>query len=135
MTGEHPSIHPLVLEHFLNPRNVGDLSEANAVGEVGSASCGDVMRLSLKIVQGKIERAAFRTYGCGTAIAVSSVLTELLIGRTIEDARAISHRQIAEALGGLPAIKSHCPVLAEEALHAALADYHKRTKPDQPPSA
>ena len=128
---DHSIASATILDHFYNPRNVGDLEEANAVGEVGSASCGDVMRLSLKIAGGKIVAARFRTYGCGTAIASSSVLTELISGRTLEDAARVSHGDISRALGGVPAVKSHCPVLAEEALKAALADFRQREKRGQ----
>lgn len=130
---DHSIASAMILDHFYNPRNVGDLEEADAVGEVGSASCGDVMRLSLKIAGGKIVAARFRTYGCGTAIASSSVLTELISGRTIEEASRVSHADISRALGGIPAVKSHCPVLAEEALKAALADFRWREQRSQSP--
>ncbi len=119
-------MHPAVLEHFLNPRNVGDLPEADGVGEVGAVSCGDVMRISIKVRDGRIAEARFRTFGCGTAIAASSVATELLKGRTVEAALKLSNEEVSAALGGLPAAKSHCPVLAEEAVKAAVEDYLKR---------
>ncbi len=119
---------PAVMDHFLNPRNVGDIVDADGVGEVGAVSCGDVMRISIKVRDGRITEARFRTFGCGTAIAASSVATELLQGRTIEDALKLTNEQVSAALGGLPAAKSHCPVLAEEAVKAAVEDYLKRRK-------
>ena len=118
--------HDLVMDHFLNPRNVGDLPWADGVGEVGAVSCGDVMRISIRVREGKITEARFRTFGCGTAIAASSVTTELVKGRTVEEALKFSNEEVSAALGGLPAAKSHCPVLAEEAVKAAVEDYLKR---------
>ena len=116
----------LVMDHFLNPRNVGDLPGADGVGEVGAVSCGDVMRVSIIVREGKIAEARFRTFGCGTAIAASSVTTELVKGRTVEEALKFSNEEVSAALGGLPAAKSHCPVLAEEAVKAAVEDYLKK---------
>lgn len=115
-----------VLDYFLNPRNVGDVENADGVGEVGAVACGDIMRISLKIRAGRIEEARFRAYGCGSAIASSSMATELIQGRSVEQARQFSSQEVAEALGGLPASKIHCTVLAEEAVKAALADYQRR---------
>ena len=123
--GHNPSA---VLDHFLNARNVGDLPDADGVGEVGAVECGDVMRISIKVRDGRIAEARFRAYGCGTAIACASATTELLRGRTVEDARQLTNDQVAKALGGLPAAKAHCPVLAEEAVKAAVADYLRRRK-------
>lgn len=126
---DHGHDSPLVLDHFLNPRNVGDLPDADGVGEVGAVACGDVMRISIKVQGGQVIEARFRTFGCGTAIAASSVATELIKGRTIEQAKTFSGGEVSAALGGLPAAKAHCPVLAEEAVKAAVADYLRRAKP------
>jgi nitrogen fixation NifU-like protein len=115
-----------VMDHFLNPRNLGDLSDADGVGEVGAAACGDIMKISLKIKDGRIEDARFKTFGCGSAIASSSMATELIKGRTVEEAMSFSNQEVVNALGGLPPVKIHCSVLAEEALKAALEDYLKR---------
>ena len=115
-----------VMDHFMNPRNMGDLKEADGVGEVGAAACGDIMKISLKIKDGKIEDARFKTFGCGSAIASSSMATELIKGRTIDEAMSFSNQEVVDALGGLPPVKIHCSVLAEEALKAALEDYLKK---------
>jgi nitrogen fixation NifU-like protein len=115
-----------VMDHFMNPRNMGDLKDADGVGEVGAAACGDIMKISLKIKDGKIEDARFKTFGCGSAIASSSMATELIKGRTIGEAMSFSNQEVVDALGGLPPVKIHCSVLAEEALKAALEDYLKK---------
>jgi nitrogen fixation protein NifU and related proteins len=115
-----------VMDHFLNPRNMGDIKDADGVGEVGAAACGDIMKISLRIKEGRIEDARFKTFGCGSAIASSSMATELIKGRTIEEALKFSNQEVVDALGGLPPVKIHCSVLAEEALKAALEDYVKR---------
>jgi nitrogen fixation NifU-like protein len=115
-----------VMEHFMNPRNMGDLKDADGVGEVGAAACGDIMKISLKIKDGKIEDARFKTFGCGSAIASSSMATELIKGRSIDEAMNFSNQEVVDALGGLPPVKIHCSVLAEEALKAALEDYLKK---------
>jgi nitrogen fixation NifU-like protein len=115
-----------VMDHFMNPRNMGDLKDADGVGEVGAAACGDIMKISLKIKDGKIEDARFKTFGCGSAIASSSMATELIKGRSIEEAMTFSNQEVVNALGGLPPVKIHCSVLAEEALKAALEDYMKK---------
>ena len=115
-----------VMEHFMNPRNMGDLKDADGVGEVGAAACGDIMKISLKIKDGKIEDARFKTFGCGSAIASSSMATELIKGRSIDEAMNFSNQEVVDALGGLPPVKIHCSVLAEEALKAALEDYMKK---------
>lgn len=110
----------------MNPRNMGDLKDADGIGEVGAAACGDIMKISLKIKDGKIEDARFKTFGCGSAIASSSMATELIKGRSLEEAMTFSNQEVVDALGGLPPVKIHCSVLAEEALKAALEDYLKK---------
>ena len=126
MSDTYTLYNPTVMEHFMNPRNMGDLKDADGVGEVGAAACGDIMKISLKIKNGKIEDARFKTFGCGSAIASSSMATELIKGRTIDEALKFSNQEVVDALGGLPPVKIHCSVLAEEALKAALEDYVKR---------
>jgi len=118
--------NPTVLDHFLNPRNVGDVPEPDARGQAGEPACGDTMRLSLRIKNGKIVDARFRTLGCAAAIASSSMATELLKGRTLGEARHFSNQEIVAALGGLPPAKIQCSVLAAQALRAALEDYENR---------
>ncbi len=115
-----------VMEHFANPRNVGELEGANGVGEVGNAKCGDIMRMYLKVENNVIVDAKFMTYGCGAAIATSSMATELVKGKTIDEALKLTNSAVTQALDGLPAVKLHCSVLAEQAIKAALSDYYKR---------
>ena len=115
-----------VMEHFKNPRNVGDIPDADGIGNVGNPVCGDIMRLYIKVQDDKIVDAKFKTFGCGAAIATSSMVTEIVKGKTVKDALKISNRAVAEALGGLPPIKMHCSVLAEEALKSAIDDYMKK---------
>lgn len=115
-----------VMEHFRNPRNVGEIENPDGVGRVGNPTCGDIMELYIKVENGKIADAKFKTFGCGAAIATSSMVTELVKGKSLQDALSLSNRAVAEALGGLPPIKMHCSVLAEEALQSALADYYQR---------
>jgi nitrogen fixation NifU-like protein len=115
-----------VMDHFMNPRNVGEIEGADGVGEVGNPACGDMMRLYLKIEEGRVRDAKFRTFGCGAAIASSSMLTEMIKGKTLEEARAISNQHVADALDGLPAVKIHCSVMAEQAVKSALDDYEKK---------
>ncbi len=115
-----------VMDHFMHPRNMGEIEEPSGVGEVGNPACGDVMKLYLKIEHNMIVDAKFKTFGCGAAIASSSMTTELIIGKSVDEALRISNEAVAEALGGLPPAKQHCSVLAEEALQAALEDYKKK---------
>lgn len=115
-----------VMDHFMNPRNVGEIESPDGVGEVGNPACGDMMRLYLKIEEGRVRDAKFRTFGCGAAIASSSMLTEMIKGKTVDEARAITNQQVAEALDGLPAVKIHCSVMAEQAVKSALDDYIKK---------
>jgi nitrogen fixation NifU-like protein len=119
---------PKVMDHFQNPRNVGEINNADGIGHVGNPVCGDIMRLYIQIKNERIIDAKFQTFGCGAAIATSSIVTELIKGKSIEEALKISNRAVAEALGGLPAIKMHCSVLAEEALKSAIEDYKKKKK-------
>jgi len=112
-----------VMDHFTNPRNVGEIENASGVGTVGNAKCGDIMKVSLKIEGGVIIDAKFKTFGCGAAVATSSIATELVIGKTIEEALKITNKAVMEALDGLPPVKVHCSCLAEEAIHAALWNY------------
>jgi nitrogen fixation NifU-like protein len=115
-----------VLDHFLHPRNVGEINEADAIGEAAQSDGGDTLRLSLRIKDGKIVEARFQAFGCAAAIASSSMATELITGRTVEEARLFSNEEVVAALGGLPAAKIQCSVLARQALRAALDDYAKR---------
>ena len=115
-----------VMEHFLNPHNVGELPDADGVGNVGNPVCGDIMRLYIKVQDGRIVDARFKTFGCGATIATSSMVTDLVKGKTLDEALQISNKAVAEALGGLPKVKMHCSVLAEEALRAAIEDYRKK---------
>ena len=115
-----------VMDHFMHPRNMGEIEDASGVGEVGNPACGDVMRLYLKIENDTIVDAKFKTFGCGAAIASSSMTTELIKGKSIDEALRISNEAVSEALGGLPPAKQHCSVLAEDALRAALEDYKKK---------
>lgn len=115
-----------VMDHFMNPRNMGEMDKPSAVGNVGNPTCGDVMRLYLKIKDGIIVDAKFKTFGCGAAIASSSMLTELLKGQKVQDALKISNEAVTDALGGLPPVKIHCSVMAEEALKSALRDWEEK---------
>jgi nitrogen fixation protein NifU and related proteins len=116
-----------VMDHFNNPRNVGEIEDADGIGKVGNPVCGDVMKLYIKVKDDVITDAKFKTFGCGAAIATSSMVTELVKGKTIDEAMSLSNRAVAEALGGLPPIKMHCSVLAEDALKSAIEDYFKKT--------
>ena len=115
-----------VMDHFVNPRNVGEMADADGVGEVGNAKCGDIMKIYIKVEDDRIVDITFQTFGCGAAIASSSVATEMVKGKTIDEALAITNKMVIEKLGGLPPVKLHCSVLAEEALHEAIADYRKK---------
>ena len=115
-----------VMDHFMNPRNVGEIENASGTGTVGNAKCGDIMKIDIKVENGVIVDVKFKTFGCGAAIATSSRATELVMGKTIEEALQVTNKMVAESLGGLPAVKVHCSVLAEEALHEAITDYKRR---------
>ena len=115
-----------VMDHFRNPRNVGDIPDADGVGEVGNAKCGDIMKMYLKIEDGVITDVKFETFGCGSAIATSSMATELIKGKPVDEALTLTNQAVVEALDGLPAHKLHCSVLAEEAVRAAIKDYYDR---------
>ncbi len=115
-----------VMDHFMHPRNVGEIEDPSGVGEVGNAKCGDIMKIYIKVENNVIVDVKFQTFGCGAAIATSSRATEMVMGKTIEEALAVTNKQVMESLGGLPPVKHHCSVLAEEALHAAIADYKAR---------
>ena len=116
-----------VMDHFTHPRNVGVIDDANGIGEVGNAKCGDIMKIYLKIENDIIEDVKFETFGCGSAIASSSMATEMIKGKSIHEAMELTNKAVAEALDGLPAHKMHCSVLAEEAIKSALLDYYKRS--------
>ena len=122
-----------VMDHFSNPRNVGELLDANAVGQVGNPKCGDIMKIYMKIENDVIVDVKFKTFGCGAAIATSSMATELVKGKTVAEALQLSNKAVAEALDGLPPAKLHCSVLAEEGIRAAIADYYKRQGIDPGP--
>ena len=115
-----------VMDHFRNPRNVGVLEDANGIGEVGNAKCGDIMKMYLKIEDDIVKDVKFETFGCGSAIASSSMATELIKGKPVSEARQLTNKAVAEALDGLPAYKMHCSVLAQEAIESALKDYESR---------
>ena len=115
-----------VMDHFRNPRNVGVIEDADGIGEVGNAKCGDIMRMYIKVDDGVITDVKFNTFGCGSAIATSSMATELIKGKRVEDALELSNKAVVEALDGLPAHKIHCSVLAEEAVRAAVKDYYDK---------
>ena len=126
-----------VMDHFMNPRNVGEIEDASGVGTVGNAKCGDIMKIFIKVENDVIVDVKFKTFGCGAAIATSSRATEMVMGKTIEEALKVTNKMVADSLGGLPPVKMHCSVLAEEALHAAIQDYkdklEKGEKPEEAP--
>jgi nitrogen fixation NifU-like protein len=117
-----------VLEHFKNPRNMGEISDADGVGTVGNPVCGDMMTIYIKVKENRIADIKFKTFGCGAAIATSSMVTELAKGKTLEEALKITRKDVADALEGLPPVKMHCSNLAADALHAAIEDYYKKKK-------
>ena len=119
-----------VMDHFSNPRNVGEIPDADGVGTVGNAKCGDIMKMYLKVEDGVIVDVKFKTFGCGAAIATSSMATEMVKGKTLQEALQLTNKAVAEALDGLPPVKMHCSLLAEEAIHAAVEDYMKN-HPDE----
>ena len=116
-----------VMDHFRNPRNVGVIEDANGIGEVGNAKCGDIMKMYLKIENDIVQDVKFETFGCGSAIASSSMATELIKGQPVSEVKKLTNKAVAEAMDGLPAYKMHCSVLAEEAIRSALEDYQKKT--------
>ena len=123
-----------VMEHFRHPRNVGVIEDADGVGEVGNAKCGDIMKMYLKIEGDTVVDAKFETFGCGSAIASSSMATELIIGKPLSEVAKLTNKAVAEALDGLPAYKMHCSVLAEEAIQSALEDYYGKHPEKRPPA-
>jgi len=127
-TPENTQYSNKVMQHFMNPHNVGEIADADGIGNVGNPVCGDIMRLYIKVKDGRILDAKFKTFGCGAAIATSSMVTDMVKGKTIQEALAISNRAVAEALGGLPKVKMHCSVLAEQALRSAIEDYQSKNK-------
>lgn len=121
-----------VMDHFMNPRNVGELPDADGIGEVGNARCGDIMKIYLKVRDDRIEDVKFKTFGCCAAVATSSVATELIKGKTIEQALKVSNKEVVDDLGGLPPVKLHCSVLAQDAIQAAVKDYYERQGKESP---
>jgi nitrogen fixation NifU-like protein len=121
-----------VMDHFENPRNVGEIENPDGVGTVGNAVCGDIMKIYISVEDDKIVDAKFKTFGCGAAIATSSMTTEMVVGKTIDEALAITREQVADALGGLPPVKMHCSNLAADALHAAIQEYQCKQKGEAP---
>ena len=115
-----------VMDHFSNPRNVGEIPDASGTGTVGNAKCGDIMKMDIKVENGIIVDVKFKTFGCGAAIATSSMATEMVKGKTIDEALELTNKAVAEALDGLPPVKIHCSMLAEQAIHAAVEDYKKK---------
>lgn len=124
-----------VMDHFAHPRNVGEIENASGTGTVGNAKCGDIMKIYIKVENEVIVDVKFKTFGCGAAIATSSRATEMVMGKTIEEALQVTNKQVAESLGGLPEVKLHCSVLAEEALHAAIQDYKDRLARGEKPAS
>ena len=115
-----------VIDHFSNPRNVGEIEDASGSGTVGNPKCGDIMKMDIKVEDGIITDVKFKTFGCGAAIATSSMATEMVKGKSVDEALELTNQAVAEALGGLPPVKMHCSMLAEQAIHAAIQDYQKK---------
>ena len=124
-----------VMDHFMNPRNMGEMENPDGVGTVGNAKCGDIMRIYIKVEDNVITDVKFKTFGCGAAIATSSKATELVKGKTLDEALQITNKMVMDSLGGLPPVKVHCSVLAEEALHAAIKDYKERLEKGEKPAS
>ena len=124
----------IVMDHFMHPRNVGEIPDADGVGQVGNAKCGDIMKMYLKIRDNVIQDVKFETFGCGSAIASSSMATEMIKGKTVDEALAVTNRQVVDALGGLPAHKLHCSVLAEESIKSAVKDYYDKNHIEYDPT-
>ncbi|MCM1577978.1 MAG: Fe-S cluster assembly scaffold protein NifU [Ruminococcus sp.] len=122
-----------VMDHFTNPRNVGEIEDADGIGEVGNAKCGDIMKMYIKVDGNVISNVKFKTFGCGAAVATSSMATEMIKGKTLDDALGLTNKAVVEALDGLPQVKYHCSVLAEQAIKSALADYYTRQGIDPEP--
>ena len=122
-----------VMDHLMHPRNVGIIEDADGIGEVGNAKCGDIMKMDIQVENGVIVDVKFKTFGCGAAIATSSKATEIVKGMTLAEAEKVTNKMVMEALGGLPPVKVHCSVLAEEALHAAIQDYRERLERGEAP--
>ncbi|MDE5741506.1 MAG: Fe-S cluster assembly scaffold protein NifU [Oscillospiraceae bacterium] len=122
-----------VMDHFANPRNVGEIEDADGIGEVGNAKCGDIMKMYIKVDNGVISDVKFKTFGCGAAVATSSIATEMIMGKTIDEALKLTNKAVVEALEGLPPQKLHCSVLAEQAMKSAISDYYKRQGIDPTP--
>lgn len=122
-----------VMDHFANPRNVGELTDANGIGEVGNPKCGDIMKMYIKVEDGIIKDVSFKTFGCGAAIATSSMATELIKGKSLSEALSLTNKAVIEALDGLPPVKVHCSILAEQAIKSAISDYYKRKGIDPEP--
>lgn len=122
-----------VMDHFANPRNVGEIEDADGIGEVGNAKCGDIMKMYIKVDNGVISDVKFKTFGCGAAVATSSIATEMIKGKTIDEALKLTNKAVVEALEGLPPQKLHCSVLAEQAMKSAISDYYKRQGIDPTP--
>jgi nitrogen fixation NifU-like protein len=125
---EHTNINPILMDHFRNPRNMGEMENPDGVGEAQNPACGDTMRLFIRVEANRINEAKFLTFGCAAAIASSSVTTEMIKDKTLEEALSISNQMVTDALGGLPPTKIHCSVLAEQAIKAAILDYKKKNK-------
>ena len=124
-----------VMDHFMNPRNMGEMENPDGVGTVGNAKCGDIMRIYIKVEDNVITDVKFKTFGCGAAIATSSKATELVKGKTLDEALQITNKMVMDSLGGLPPVKVHCSVLSEEALHAAIQDYKDRLEKGEKPAS